>query len=135
MKQENDTRKKLLDEISNEGKSLLLWAKFNNITDIMCTILSIISSATAAILAGFKLEAGAYVAAVPAVVTSLQKVLDLRGKAIQYYVSARKYTSVTRALEYGELSVKKAAEILNKLDEDLEKRWLATTKKAKQKNR
>lgn len=119
---------KLLSEIERETASQLLWAKINNITDITSTIATIVSSAVATILISQHVGASIYFAAIPGLLTSIQKVVNMRGKAIQYYVTARQYNSIARKIEYGGLTETDAVSELNRVDVDLEKTWLEAAK-------
>ena len=92
----NDQRDDLLHDLQEDWESCFASGKLNNISDVTLSIVAVVASLVATVLAGTETAkwAVASVAAVPAACTTLQRLVDFRGRSNWYF----RYSSNVRAL-------------------------------------
>jgi hypothetical protein len=92
----DNQRDELLRDLRNDWESCFESGKLNNITDVVLSIVAILASLIATVLAGTETVKWvvATVAAVPAACATLQRVVDFRGRSNWYF----RYSSNVRAL-------------------------------------
>ena len=79
----NNPRDELLHDLQVDWESCFASGKMNNITDVALSIVAILASLVATVLAGTETVKWivASVAAVPAACATLQRVVDFRGRS------------------------------------------------------
>ncbi len=97
------TRSELISELESDEKQCFEAGRLNNVTDICLSIASVLSSLVATVLVSSVKEklwvAGAF-AALPAAFTSLQKIVDFRGRSLWYFGFSANLTALTVSLKY-----------------------------------
>jgi hypothetical protein len=87
MVDEVPSRSELIEKFETDENSCFDFGATNNVTDITLTIISVFASLAATVLVavtGWKIVA-ASVAAIPAACTSLQRIIDFRGRSHWYF--------------------------------------------------
>jgi hypothetical protein len=123
---ETPTRANLLNEFQLDEQSCFESGRRNNITDIALTVASVLGSLTATILVATTAYKPliASAAAIPAACTSLQKIVDFRGRSLWYFQHSANLKALGVALKYAtdpnlEEHAKKRAD----LELEAETRW------------
>jgi hypothetical protein len=109
------------DEAGQEFDS----GRVNNISDLTLSIAAILASFIAAVLAatGVTSWVTAIVAGLPGMCTSLQRIVDFRGRAAWYFVCAARRRAFSRSLAYEGMPVKDVSQRLSEFEIDMEARW------------
>jgi fatty acid desaturase len=103
----------VLREIESQASTDFSMGRRNHLADLSCSMAAIFASLVAAILAAaaattcVPVWVTAAVAGIPALCTSLQKVIDFRGRAAWYFKKAAKLKRTALALRYENLPEKK----------------------------
>lgn len=103
MEPNQPTREELLAEFESDERQCFDSGRVNNITDIALSIIAVIGSLVATILAAADMVPRwclAAFAAIPAASASLQQIVDFRGRSIWYFSHSAKLTALFVALKY-----------------------------------
>ena len=127
---ENSDRESLMDELETVGEIYFSSGRWNNISDLSLTILTVLASLAATGLASVEREAVsrwviAGVAAIPAAASSLQRIIGIKEKSNWYFLCATRVRALATQLQYAkspdiEDFGKKHAD----LQVEMEKEWL-----------
>ena len=92
-------REELLQELFEDGEAFFSGGRFNNIFDIVLTVITVVASLAATGLAASG-QAPRWllttIAALPAAITGIQQAIDIRGRSNWYFL----YAAKVRALEW-----------------------------------
>lgn len=117
----------LVDEISAEADVSFEGGRTNNLSDLGCAIGAIASSFLVAVLAAVSNTPGwlvAAVAALPALFTSLQRIMDFRGRSAWYFVKYAKLRDLGLTLKYNpNFPPVEAAKQFGAILKEMEERW------------
>jgi hypothetical protein len=116
----------LVEEIDSEVRAAFVRGQKNHLTDLGCSIVAIVGSFIAAVLAALGELPGwvtATIAALPGLCASLQRVIDFRGRAAWYFIKWAQLRDLSRNLKYGNVPLQDAAKLLGKIEETMEQRW------------
>jgi hypothetical protein len=120
------TRAELIDEIVADQESCFDSGATNNKTDIALTIISVLSSLAATVLVSatsLKIVT-ACMAAVPAACTSLQKIIDFRGRSLWYFHHSANLKALALSLEFAkDPNLEEFARRRAEIEIDGEQRW------------
>jgi hypothetical protein len=123
MSQRDDLR----NEIDMESRASLSAGQRYYLAEMGCSIGTVVTSFLAAVLV-FTNNSGigvtAVVAAMPAMFTALQRVIDLRGRGQWYLSRATHLRSLARSLRFEQLSVADAAKKFGELEAEMDRRWI-----------
>jgi hypothetical protein len=120
------TRAELLDEFAADETSCFGSGATNNVTDIVLTLMSVVSSLAATILASATPHhfLAASFAAVPAACTSLQRIIDFRGRSHWYFKHAADLKALALSLRYAKTpDLEEFAQRRAELEVEGEQRW------------
>ena len=97
-------------------------------TDVWLSGLAVLTSATAGLLAAKGFEevppfVTAVIAALPALLTSMQRVIDYRGRAAWYFRKSAALHRLAINLEYGIGDLKQTAEDYGQVETGMEAEW------------
>ena len=120
------TRTELIDEIVADQERCFDSGATNNKTDIALTIISVLASLAATVLVSatsFKIVT-ACVAAVPAACTSLQKIIDFRGRSLWYFHHSANLKALALSLKFAkEPNLEEFARRRAEIEIEGEQRW------------
>jgi hypothetical protein len=120
-------RDDLMNEIDLEARASLSAGQRYYLTDLGCLIGTVSSSFLAAVLVvgnSPRTWVTAAVAAMPAMFTALQRVIDLRGRGQWYLSRATHLRTLARSLKYEQLGVEDAAKKFGELEAEMDRRWV-----------
>jgi hypothetical protein len=120
------TRDEFLREVEDEGESCFASGRQNNISDLTLSIVAILGSLIATVLAAASVPrwAVAAVAAVPAACASLQRIVDFRGRSVWYFKCATYMRSISYALKYSEApNLEEFARKRGEFEAEMEREW------------
>jgi hypothetical protein len=126
---DNQTRDALVSELEVNGDSLFSGGVLNNIIDLSLTIVTVLASLVATVLATTDPKdvsrlIVATVAAIPAAATSLQRIIAIRERSNWYFSSAARIRSLATALKYADSpSVQDFAQKYAELQKKMEEEW------------
>ncbi|HXM43541.1 MAG TPA: hypothetical protein VN924_20055 [Bryobacteraceae bacterium] len=116
----------LLEEFDADEAICFDSGRLNNITDITLSIASVLGSLVATVLvaAGAYKALSASAAAVPAACTTLQRIVDFRGRSLWYFNLAANIKALSVSLRYAkEPDLEKFAKERAQLEIDADNRW------------
>jgi hypothetical protein len=126
MPDETPTRADLIQEFEEDEDNCFDSGRWNNITDIALSVLAVLGSLAATVLvsASKNLALTASVAALPAACTTLQRIVDFRGRSLWYFQHSASLKALAVSLKYAanpdlEAFAKRRAD----LEVEAEKRW------------
>jgi hypothetical protein len=141
MSNDAPARDDLLDEFYTDEESCFNSGRLNNITDIGLSIVAVLGSLAATILVSTHIETTvvASVAAVPAACTTLQRIVDFRGRSLWYFHHSANIKALAVSLKYAATpDLEHFASLRAELEIEGDKRWSqigpgggATAKRAK----
>jgi hypothetical protein len=120
-------RDDLMNEIDLEARASLSAGQRYYLTDLGCLIGTVSSSFLAAVLVvgnSPRTWVTAAVAAMPAMFTALQRVIDLRGRGQWYLSRATHLRTLARSLKYEQLGVEDAAKKFGELEAEMDRHWV-----------
>lgn len=124
----------LVDTITKEADVAFDGGRTNNLSDLTCSIGSIVASFLAAVLAAVRGAPGwltAIIAAFPGLCASLQGVVDFRGRSAWYFVKYGKLRELEENLRWDpNLSEPEAARRFGAIVTEMENRWTEFVKTA-----
>ncbi len=99
------TRDELLSELEQDGDSYFSGGFWNNIIDLSLTIVTVVASLVATVLATMDKDViprwvVAAVASIPAAATALQRIVGIRERSNWYYFYPAQLRSLARQLKY-----------------------------------
>jgi hypothetical protein len=102
MPEEMPTRAELIREFAEDEESCFDSGRLNNISDIALSIVSVLGSLAATVLVstGAAKALIATFAAVPAASTTLQRIIDFRGRSLWYFRHSANLKALTVSLRY-----------------------------------
>lgn len=124
------TRDKLIAELEEDGESFFGGGFWNNIADLSLTIVTVISSLIATVLATTDAKdvprwIVAAAAAIPAGATSLQRIIGIRERSNWYFMYAARVRALATRLKYSDApDVQEFANDRAKLETEMEGQWL-----------
>lgn len=117
----------LLDDIRGEANVCFDGGRTNNLSDLGCAIGAIAASAIAAVLAAINGVPGwltAIIAGLPAVLASLQRVVDFRGRSAWYFIKYSKLRDLSLRMQFDEtIKSADAAARYGAILTEMEERW------------
>jgi hypothetical protein len=117
----------LADEVDDEVSVSFDGGRANNLSDLSCSIGSIVASFLAAVLAAVNGAPGwltAIIAAMPGLCTSLQRLVDFRGRSAWYFVKYAKLRDLALAIKFDDsVSTSEAAHRFGAILREMEERW------------
>jgi hypothetical protein len=134
------TRETLMAEITIEARASLSAGTRYYLTDLGCSIGTVVASFVAAVLVVIgsnnpqRTVITAAVAGLPAMFTALQRVIDLGGRGQWYLSRATKLNTLARSLKYEGLSVEEAAKRFGRIEADMDRRWIQLLSTSEPKN-
>ena len=126
MAEQIPSRSDLMAEFEADGQASFLAGRWNNISDVVLSMLSVFGSLAATVLVATKcpISVAASIAAVPAACTSLQRIVNFRGRSHWYFEHASELTALAISLRYAsDPNLEAFAEKRANLEVDGEKRW------------
>jgi hypothetical protein len=124
---EHDTAvQKLLKAIRSDEDNCFDSGRLNNLTDIGLTIVAVLGSLAATVLVstGVNHAVVASIAAIPAACTTLQHVVDFRGRSSWYFQHSAGLKALGLSLEYAaNPDLEQFAKRRGELELEAEKRW------------
>ncbi len=120
----------LVEELNAEAAVAFDGGRTNHLGDLACSIVSIVTSAAATVLAGSDAPGWitAIVAALSGLGASLQRVIDFRGRATWYFIKAAQLRNISLNLKYAAMPIADAAKQFGEIDKTMEERWSAMVK-------
>lgn len=120
-----DIRKKLSHDIRADADSSYGSGRRNHISDIVCSIGTIVFSFLATAFAAFSLPAPAtaIAAGLATLCATLQRVVDFRGRASWYFWMAARLRQLERALTYEDATQQDVSQRLGKVEVEGEELW------------
>jgi hypothetical protein len=119
-------RDRLLQELEADAAEYSSGGRFNNIADTVLSIVAILTSLIATVLAGAITQKWlvAAFAAMPAACASAQRVIDIKGRSDWYFRFATRLRSLATTLQYADApNVPEAARKRGELEEEMERDW------------
>lgn len=126
MTEQAPTREQLIEDFEADEDACFDSGRVNNIVDIALTILSVLGSLVATVLAATIMNKAlvASVAAIPAACTSLQRIVGFRGRSVWYFQHAAALKALKFNLKYASSpNLEKFAEDRAELELAGEQRW------------
>jgi hypothetical protein len=126
---DNQTRDELISDLEEDGDSFFSGGFWNNILDLSLTVLTVLASLVATVLAttdpkDISRWIVATVAAVPAGATSLQRIIGIRERSNWYFLYAARVRSLATQLKYATApNVEEFGKKYADLEEEMEKEW------------
>lgn len=120
------TKDDLLEEFYADESQCFDSGRTNNITDIALSFIAVLGSlaATVMVSTGLNHALVASVAAVPAACTTLQRVIDFRGRSLWYFQHAASLTALAVSLKYAATpDLERFARQRADLEIEADKRW------------
>lgn len=115
----------LSEKIDSQAECDFDSGRKNHLADLWCTIGSVIASCVATILAGSGAPTWliALFAAVPGVCTTLQRLVDFRGRAAWYFLKAARLRGISLAVRHEGLAIDAASRQFRETEIELERQW------------
>jgi hypothetical protein len=126
MPDETSTRTTLIEEFEEDEDQCFDAGRQNNITDIVLSVISVLGSLAATVLVSTNARKAliASIAAVPAACTSLQRIVDFRGRSAWYFQHAAALKALSVSLRYtASPNLEDFAERRADLEIEGEQRW------------
>jgi len=125
--QDTYTKADFIRDLDKEAWSDFIWGIENNRTDIVLTIVTVVASLIATILAGTQEVyrwVVAAVAAVPAACTSLQRIIGFRERSDWYFQHADKLRQLSFELKYAKTpDLEEYARRRGKIEVEMGEKW------------
>jgi hypothetical protein len=124
------TQDELLDELEEDGNTFFSGGFWNNIIDLTLTVLTVLASLVATVLATTdqtKIPRWwvAAVAAVPAALTALQRIIGIRERSQWYFLYAANVRALATRLKYANTpNLEDFANQYADLEIEMEKEWV-----------
>jgi hypothetical protein len=119
-------RDELLKDLEDDGDEYFSGGRFNNIVDIVLSASAILSSLAATVLATTEVcrWIAATVAALPAACASIQRVMNVRGRASWYFRHAALVRALAMDLRYASApNLQEVAQKRGNIEVEMEKEW------------
>lgn len=123
----------LLKSLEEDGDSYFSGGVWNNVTDLSLTVVTVLASLVAAILASTDAKeisrwVIAGVAAVPAAAASLQRIIGMRERSNWYFMHAAEVRALATKLRYANApDVEEFARQRAEMEVEMERGWLQAT--------
>jgi pimeloyl-ACP methyl ester carboxylesterase len=124
------SREELIRELEEDGDSFFEEGRSNNIFDLSLTIVIVLASLVATVLAttdpkNVSRLIVASVAAIPAAAASLQRIIGIRERSNWYFLYAANVRSLATKLKYADApNVEEYASKRAELEVEMEREWL-----------
>jgi len=125
----NPARDELISELEEDGESFFSEGFRNNIVDLSLTIVIVLASLVATVLASTDSKdisrwIVATVAAIPAGATSLQRIIGIRERSNWYFTYSAQLRALATKLKYADApNVEEFANQSAELEVEMEKEW------------
>jgi hypothetical protein len=126
----NPTREELIRELEADGDSFFSGGVWNNVIDLLLTVVTVLASLVATVLAttdprDISRWIVASVAAIPAAAASLQRIIGIRERSYWYFLYAAHVRSLATKLKYADApNVEEFANERAEYGVEMEKEWL-----------
>jgi hypothetical protein len=120
-------RDDLINEIDMESRASLSAGQRYYLAEMACSVGTVGTSFLAAVLvvtSNPRTWIVAMVAAMPAMFTALQRVIDLRGRGQWYLSRAAHLRTLARSIRYGPVGVEDATKKFGELEAEMDRRWI-----------
>jgi hypothetical protein len=124
MKPNMSQETQLIALLQKEELETFKGGRVNHLTELWISIITIFATSATAFCAASGLAwPSAILAAIATIFTSLQKVVDFRGRASWYFDKSARLKQIALLLNYGNISVQEASSRLGKLEVEMEGHW------------